>query len=97
MKRLSLIAVVALLVLSASGLLSISFADPCETSSADSGGDQSCPPNCFTCGCCAQAMVPVTVQILANAEEAVPFVAMAPLPTASGEPHGILHVPKRSV
>lgn len=89
---------VAVLVLSASGAMAISWTDPCEgeTESAQ-GGDQSCPPTCFTCGCCFQPIEPPEVEILPDTEPVVHPTPNLNAPPASREPRGILHVPKRSV
>jgi|CXWL01.1.fsa_nt_gi hypothetical protein len=98
MRRLAQIFVVALLVLSASGVQAISWTDPCEGEAESApGGDQSCPPTCFTCGCCAQAIEPLEVEILPSVDQVVPPSPSLNPPPASREPRGILHVPKLSV
>lgn len=93
-----MIFVVALLVLSASGVQAIAWTDPCEGEvESAQGGDQNCPPTCFTCGCCAQAIEPPEVEILRSAEPVVHPTPNLNPPPASREPRGILHVPKRAV
>ena len=98
MKRGLLSALVAALVLSASGAFAISWTDPCEDEVASTPGeDQSCPPTCFTCGCCSQAIEPPCLDAVPAAEP----IAHAEPPSSPGftnlEPRGILHVPKTLV
>lgn len=98
MRRLALIFVVVLLVLSASGVQAISWTDPCEGEAESTpGGDQSCPPTCFTCGCCAQPIEPPLVEVLPSAEPVVHPSPNTNPSLASREPRGILHVPRISV
>lgn len=94
-----MIFVVALLVVSASGAQALVWTDPCEgeAESAQQGGDQNCPPTCFTCGCCAQPIEPPDVEILPSAERVVHPTPNLNPPPDSRKPRGILHVPKRAV
>ena len=90
--------IVALLVVSASGVFAISWTDPCEGEAQTAqSGDQNCPPTCFTCGCCSQAMEPTVIEVPSTAETVVELTPhLSPLPH-SREPRGVLHVPKRTV
>ena len=96
MHRFALVLLVSVLAFSASGVSTLIFVEPC-TRYQQSHEDDSCPPMCVTCGCCAQSAEPVTLQIATTIDAPTPEVpAVVPaLPTAHA--HDILHVPKRRV
>lgn len=90
-----LAAMVALLVVSASGVLTLVVLEPCATSAVAGQDDGTCPPTCVTCGCCAQSVEIVAVLVVANPE----LIACDVRQPLRSEPQAtsfdILHVPKR--
>jgi hypothetical protein len=89
--------VVGLLTLSASGVISLAVAEPCTAYEGSRSEDGSCPPTCVTCGCCAQAVEPVTVVVSTIPEAAVADIP-DPLPgVPRTTPRDIFHVPKLRV
>jgi hypothetical protein len=95
--RLASVAIVALLIASASGGGSLLVTEPCSTQAPvdDHGG--TCPPTCVTCGCCAQAVEPVPM-VVPDAPDLPVFSLAQPLPSLPlVAPRDILHVPKPRV
>lgn len=94
MRRVLLALVVGLLMLSASGVTELSASDPCAAAPRSAGEDGACPPMCVTCGCCAQAVELVTLDVSASPRNITAIVvAFLPQPLRQN-PHDILHVPK---
>lgn len=95
MQRFLLAVVVALLVVSASGVLTLVVLEPCTTSDVAGKDDGACPPTCVTCGCCARAVEVVSILVVTT-PELITGDVRHPLP---GQPQAtssdILHVPKR--
>ena len=96
-RRFALTLLVALLALSASGVASLTFSEPCVGNVAGIPDDGACPPSCVTCGCCAQGAEPPVVA-LPNSQN-VPVAQVNTLvPRLPQTPPGkILHVPKPSI
>jgi hypothetical protein len=93
-RRLLLAFVVSVLALSATGVANVVVLEPCTNESAAAPDDAACPPMCVTCGCCAQAVEPVTLTD-AGTPQAPTTLATVPLPPLPmSEPRGILHVPR---
>jgi hypothetical protein len=92
-RRFALTVSIALLTFSASGVHALVIAEPCTIyeQGRDEGG---CPPTCVTCGCCAQAVEPVSLTVTTALETAIGadsfFLPGVPKTT----PRDILHVPK---
>ena len=96
MPRLALAALVGLLAINVSGVMSLMAGEPCsiyEIAGEDEGG---CPPTCVTCVCCAQGVEPVTVAACTAPPRAVPELVVTPLALVAADPRDILHVPRRS-
>lgn len=85
---------VALLTVSVSGISTLVVAEPCTAFEQPGREDGACPPTCVTCGCCAQAVEPVTLTVTSSF--AIPLaevdVTSPALPRTT--PRDILHVPK---
>jgi hypothetical protein len=94
MRRALLGLVAVLLALSVSGASALVIVEPCTGDEVPGQSDAACPPTCVTCGCCAQAVEPLTIAIAASPQVRVTEVAVAlpRLPTADPQP--IFHVPK---
>ncbi|MGH9383803.1 MAG: hypothetical protein ACRD2N_05910 [Vicinamibacterales bacterium] len=97
MRRFVLAIVVGLLTLSASGISSLVINEPCNGYELPGSDDGACLPTCVTCGCCAQAVEPVTVVVAISPDLPIADVtAFLPrLPRTN--PRDILHVPKPSL
>jgi hypothetical protein len=93
-RRFLFATIVAVLAISASGVLGLIVTEPCTAGQLAGEEDGRCPPTCVTCGCCAQAVEPATVttgkslDVLATCITAV----LPPLPRT--DPREILHVPR---
>ena len=87
--------IVAFLTFSASGISALVISEPCTGYEQRGREDGACPPTCVTCGCCAQAVEPVTIALAISVETPVdgisPLIPRLPI-TRSRD---ILHVPKR--
>jgi hypothetical protein len=96
-RRFLLTALLAILAFSASDAYALFVPEPCVGYEAGEKDNGACPPTCVTCGCCAQSVEPVNLQIVATPD--VPIVAIdAPAPRLSKtQSRDILHVPKRLV
>jgi hypothetical protein len=92
-RRLALSVIVALLAISASGLTSLTIAEPCTTGNA-AEHHATCPPTCVTCGCCAQAAEPSALTLTSVPREIVIQVPAALPHLPQTFPHDVLHVPK---
>ncbi|MGC4086206.1 MAG: hypothetical protein QM736_29805 [Vicinamibacterales bacterium] len=95
MQRLALALVVALLTFTMCGVMSLLVHEPCSSFMSLDGDDATCPPTCATCGCCAQAVEPVTLST-----SAVPQLIVWDVPDlqpghALTTSLDILHVPRR--
>ena len=86
-------AILLLLFADASGAMAFVSPETC-TAASERSPDDSCPPLCVRCGCCAQPVVRVIGPVLSSEQisQTAPPVYTA-LPSA-GSPHDILHVPK---
>jgi hypothetical protein len=93
-RRLALTLVVALLTFSASGVYALVVAEPCASYEQPAQDDRSCPPMCVTCGCCAQAVEPVTLALDAVPDAPVAAIDFLLPPLPKTTPRDILHVPK---
>ena len=94
MRRLTSAFVAALLILSVSGVSALVVAEPCLGFEEAGTSDAACPPTCVTCGCCAQAVEPLTFTIAATPELCITDVAAALPRFPTSDPRPILHVPK---
>ena len=96
-RRLRLAVIVALLTLSASGVLSLVVMEPCSATEAAGSGHGVCPPSCVACACCAQAVeLVVPVPPVSTGDVVIDFVVpLETLPQA--DPRDILHVPRTLV
>ena len=94
MRRFVLPAIVALLTLGASGLSSLVLAEPCTGYEEAGQSDTACPPSCVTCGCCAQAVEPVTVVVAGSLDVPAAEIVAVPPGVPTTDPRPILHVPK---
>ena len=94
MRRVALALVVAVLSFSASDVASLIVLEPCTGYEQAGQGDSACPPTCVTCGCCAQAVEPVALNVTSTPDvlvsEFVAFVSRLP----RTQTRDILHVPK---
>jgi len=93
-RRFALAFIVAMLTLSASGFSSLIATEPCTGSEPPGQRDSSCPPTCVTCGCCAQALEPVTVVVAASPDAVVSVIDVTLPGLPDTDPRPILHVPK---
>lgn len=94
MRRIAQALIVALLMFSASGVYAFAIAEPCDSYEQLAQDDRSCPPMCVTCGCCAQAVEPVTLTVAAVPDTPVAVTAFLLPPLPKTTPRDILHVPK---
>ena len=85
---------VALLTISASGAWSLVVAEPCTGYELPGTDDGACPPTCVTCGCCAQAAEPTTLDQTTSPDIAVANLIDALRPLLKTDPRDILHVPR---
>lgn len=94
MPRFAHLVIVALLMFSASGVSSLLLEEPCTGYELAGDDDRTCPPTCVTCGCCAQAVEPVTIFVPGSPDD--PFLDVAGFPAGlpMNDPREILHVPK---
>jgi hypothetical protein len=93
-RRLALAVIIGLLTFSTSGVYTLVINEPCTGYETPGRDDAACPPTCVTCGCCAQAVEPVTVVV-----SVTPDVPVADIPDVLPRiprttPRDILHVPK---
>jgi hypothetical protein len=93
--RLALALIVALLSFSASGVSTLIGDEPC-VGLEQAGDDQSCPPTCVTCGCCAQGVEPVALQVATAPDVPPADTVLLPPELPEYQPQDILHVPKRA-
>jgi hypothetical protein len=94
MRRLALAFVAATLALSVSGISALVVAEPCAEFEQTATSDANCPPTCVTCGCCAQAVEPLTVLSAATPDIRITDIAAALPRFPASDPRPILHVPK---
>jgi len=92
--RFALAIIAGLLTFSASGVYSLVINEPCTGYERPGSDDGACPPTCVTCGCCAQAVEPVTVVVAVS-----PDVPIADVPSFLPalpriDPRDVLHIPK---
>jgi hypothetical protein len=97
MRRAALAILVALLTFSASGVSTLVIDEPCVAYEQTTRDDGACPPTCLTCGCCTQAIEPVTIHVAGVPEPSIAsaqsFTPRIPATRVSD----ILHVPKRAL
>jgi hypothetical protein len=91
--RLFLIAVIAVLLGDASGVMAFVTPEAC-TSVTDTQPDGKCPSLCVRCACCAQPIVPAVTAVVRSYELAARPATVVPFVVMPGSPHDILHVPK---
>jgi hypothetical protein len=94
MRRFALTFVVALLAFTASGVSALIVAEPCSASEQAEREHGACAPTCVTCGCCAQAVEPVTLGIASSPEIPVDSVQTLIPRLPKTQIRDILHVPK---
>ena len=94
MRQFALSIIVALLTFSTSGAYALVIAEPCTGYAQPGQDDGACPPTCVTCGCCAQAVEPVTVVIGASPDTPIADVSDLLPDLLRTTPRDILHVPK---
>ena len=93
-RRFALAIVIACLTFSVAGLSALVVPEPCTSYEQSQRTDAACPPTCVTCGCCAQAVEPVTLHV-AGTLEAHESRALPPLPRAlNTRARDVFHVPK---
>jgi hypothetical protein len=94
--RLALAIIVVLLTFSVSGLSALVTAEPCTgfEPQPQQHDDRACPPTCVTCGCCAQAVEPVTMTVALVFAAPVALVSFLLPRLPKTTPRDILHVPK---
>ena len=95
-RRFAFAIIVALLTLSASGLVTLTAGEPCTGYELTRQGedDGGCPPTCVTCGCCAQAAEPIAVAISSSPDIPASNLTTALPSIPRTDPLDILHVPK---
>jgi hypothetical protein len=93
-RRLVLAVIVGILALNASGVSTLVFNEPCAGYESAGRDDGACPPTCVTCGCCAQAVEPVTVAVATSPEIVIARIAAFLPDIPRTTPRDILHVPK---
>ena len=92
-RRLFLLAVLAILAMDATGLESLVTREAC-TSVQDTQPDGACPALCVRCACCAQPVVPqiATCDVAMSLPQPVSVEYSSNVPTTV--PADIFHVPK---
>lgn len=95
-ERFVFVILVGLLTVSASGVSSFFVDEPCTGFElATQGEDEgTCPPTCLTCGCCAQAIEPLTMPVAASPDAPASGLNAVLRHLPKTEPNDILHVPK---
>jgi hypothetical protein len=96
MRRALLGLVAVLLSLSVSGVSGLVVAEPCTAFELPGTTDAACPPTCVTCGCCGQAVEPLTIALAASPDVRVTEIAAALPRFPTVDPQPIFHVPKRA-
>lgn len=96
-RRVAFAFIVAFLTISVSGASSLIVREPCSSTEAAGTSHETCPPTCITCGCCAQAVEPVALVLIASPDVRVEVPAPALPQTPESHPRDILHVPKARV
>jgi hypothetical protein len=93
-RRFALAVIIGLLTFSASGVYSLVINEPCTGYEAPGSDDAACPPTCVTCGCCGQAVEPVTLVVSATSHVPISYIpdVLPSIPRTT--PRDILHVPK---
>jgi hypothetical protein len=86
--------IVALLTFSASGAYALMATEPCTGSEQAGQEDAACPPTCVTCGCCAQAVEPVALQVAISPDVPIAENHAPVLRLPRSLARDILHVPK---
>lgn len=86
--------IVGVLTLSASGVFSLVVNEPCTRYELPGSDDGACPPTCVTCGCCAQAVEPVTIVVATPPDVRVADVAGLLTDLLRTTTREILHVPR---
>jgi hypothetical protein len=84
--------VVAVLALNTAGMPDIFLPEPCGAAAHGTDGD--CLPTCILCGCCAQPVIPVRVDVDRSPSVLVPTPGAALEQIVTACPTEILHVPK---
>jgi hypothetical protein len=86
--------VVAVLALNTAGMPDVFLPEPCGTAAHGTDGD--CLPTCVLCGCCAQPVIAVRVDVEQSPSMLVPTPSAALAPMVTADPTEVLHVPKSS-
>jgi len=99
MRRVFLIAVLAVLMADASGVTSLVVPETCAIGTTESAPDSGCPAFCLrcTCACCAASIEHTAPPDTTGATlPPLPVALASPAPLRAGSHFDILHVPKRS-
>lgn len=91
-KRVLLCAVLLILFADASGAMALVSPETCTAS--ETAPDNTCPPLCVRCGCCAQPVVLMVGLALTSVQAVSSPPATYVASPRLGSPHEILHVPK---
>jgi hypothetical protein len=96
-RRSGLAILVFLLTFSASGVVGLIVPEPCGAFELVETEDGACPPTCVTCGCCAQAVEPVSIVVTSAPDPTIAHLPLFPPNLVHADPGDILHVPKARV
>jgi hypothetical protein len=96
MGRLFLVVIVSMLTWSSSGIATLVISEPCTSYEQAERDDDLCPPTCVTCGCCAQAVEPMTASRPGSPEARVTDLIAPVRPLLPSQAFDIFHVPKPS-
>ena len=97
MRRALVIAILALLMTDASGVLSLAVPETCGFETADSSPDSGCPAFCVRCSCmCCAAAIEHSGRVDVAIADLLPLsvAPLSPTPAPTGAPSDILHIPK---
>ena len=94
MRRFLLTILVGLLSYGASGATSLVVSESCTVRELTGTDDNTCPPMCVTCGCCARSVEPVAITVEKSTDIVVDGVTITSSSILEIDPHDILHVPK---
>jgi hypothetical protein len=86
--------IVALLTFNASGTFALVVVEPCTGYEQPGREDGACPPTCVTCGCCAQAVEPVALQVAVSPDALIAEIHARTPRAPKTRARDILHVPK---
>jgi len=92
-RRFALIFMLAFLTYDLSGLDSFLITERC-ASMNDTLPDNTCPPTCVRCNCCAQPIVSIPTTIVVHLTEPQSLAEPVMVQVAPVPPHDILHIPR---